>query len=76
MVLCFSNSLSSSIWKDINLLFLSLNPSLTPSLHVLTYPLILGIRKSNSLIALSEYPIKYLELVFILTNFEITILST
>ena len=48
--------------ENINLLF----PSLT--LNVLTYPLILGIIKSNGLIALSKYPIKYLELVFVLTN--------
>ena len=35
-----------------------------------------GIIKTNGLIALSKYPIKCLELVFVLTNFEITILST
>ena len=56
--------------KDINLLFLSLPPSLT--LNFLTYPFILGIIKTNGLIALSNFiPIKYLELVFVLTNFEI-----
>ena len=54
--------------KDINLLF--------PFLTVFTYSLILDIIITNVLIALSKYPIKYLELVFVLTNFEITILST
>ena len=52
---------------------LSLSPSST--LDVLTYPLILSIIKTYDLIALSKYPIKYLELVFVLTNFEITMLS-
>ena len=32
--------------------------------------------KTNGLIVLSKYPVKYLELVFVLTNFEVTILST
>ena len=45
------------------------------ALNVLIYPLILGIIRNNGLIALSKYPIKYFELVFVLTNFEITILS-
>ena len=58
------------MWKDINLLF----PFLT--LNVIAYPLILDIFKTTGLTVLSEYPIKYLELVFILTNFEIAILST
>ena len=70
----FSNSFLSSIQKDINLLFLSLSPSLT--LNVLTYQIILGIIKTNGLIVLSKYPIKSLELVSMLTNFEITVLST
>ena len=74
IVLYFSNSFSSSIQKDINLLFLFLSPSLTS--YVLTYPLILGNIKTNGLITLSKYPIKYLQLVFVLINFEITILST
>ena len=74
MALYFSNSFSSSIRKDINLLFLFLSPSLT--LNVLTYPLILGIIKTNGPMALSKYPIQYLELDFVLTNFEIAILST
>ena len=55
-------------------MFLSLSPSLT--LNVLTYPLISGIIKTDSLIVLSKYQIKYLELVFVSINFEITILST
>ena len=59
---------------EINLLFLSLSPPLT--LKTLAYPLILGIIKTHGLLALSEYPIKYLELVLVLTNFEISILST
>ena len=54
--------------------FLSLFPSLT--LNVLTYLVILGISKTNGLLTLSKYAIKYLELVFVLINFEIAILST
>ena len=56
--------------KDINLSFPFLN------LNVLTYPLILSIIKTNDLIALSKYSTKYLVLIFVLANFEITILST
>ena len=49
------------------------SPSLT--LNVLTYQLILEIIKTNVLTVLSNFdPIKYLELIFVLTNFEITIL--
>ena len=55
MVSYFSNSSSSSIHKDINLLYLPL--SLT--LKVLTYPLILGNFKTNGLMTLSKYPIKH-----------------
>ena len=55
-------------------ILLSLSQSLT--LNVSPYQLILGVIKINGLIALSDCPIKYLELVFILTNFEITISST
>ena len=51
--------------KDINVSFDSLN------LNVLTYPLILDIIKTNGLIVLSKYPLKYLELVFVLTNSEV-----
>ena len=58
------------MWKDVNLLF----PFLT--LNVIAYPLILDIFKTTGLTVLSKYPIKYLELVFVLTNFEIAILST
>ena len=47
MVLYFSDSFSSSIRKDINLLFLSLK--------VLTYPLILGNIKTNVLTTSSKY---------------------
>ena len=57
-----------------NLLFLSLSPSLI--LNILTYPLVLGITKTTRLIALSKYQIKCLELVFAFTNFKITILLT
>ena len=32
--------------------------------------------KANGFIVLSKYPIKCLELVFVLTNFEISVLST
>ena len=56
--------------KEINLLLLS------STLNILTSPLILGIIKTNGLIDLSTHPIKYLELVFVLTNIKIIILST
>ena len=56
--------------KNINLF------CLLSTLNVSTYPLILGIIKTNDFTALSKYLIKYLELVFALTNFEMTILST
>ena len=49
---------------------------LSPSLSVLTCPLVLDIIKTNGFIFLSKYPIKYLELVFVLTDIEITTLST
>ena len=75
IVLYFSKSFSSSIRKDLILLLLSLFPS-SLTLNVLAYPLILGIMKTNGLIALSKYPIQYLELVFVLNYFEITIFST
>ena len=58
IALYFFNSFSSSIQKDVNLLILS------STLNVSTYPLVLGIIKTNGLIALSKYSIKYLELVF------------
>ena len=45
-------------------------------LNVVTYTLILGIININGLIALPKYPIKYLEIVSVLTNLEMTILST
>ena len=59
MVLYFSNNVSSSIQKDINLLILSSSPSLT--LNVLEYPLSLDNIKINGLITLSKHQIKYLE---------------
>ena len=68
MVLYFSNTLSSSILKGINFLFLTLN--------VLTYPINLYDIKINGLITSSKNPIKSLELLFVLINFEISILST
>ena len=74
MVLYFSNSSTSSTRKDINLLFLSLSPFLT--INLLTNTLILGNTKTNGLITLSKYLMKYLELVFVSSNLEITILST
>ena len=58
IALYFFNSFSSSIQKDINLLILS------STLNVSTYPLVLGIMKTNGLIASSKYSIKYLELAF------------
>ena len=45
-------------------------------LNAPTCPLILVIIRTNGQISLSKYLIKYLQLVFLLTNFEITILST
>ena len=72
MVLYISNSFSSSIRKDVKLLFVSLSLSLT--LNVLTYPLILGNIKTNGLITLSKYQMKYLELFFVSANFEMTVL--
>ena len=57
--------------------YLIFNPLfLSSALNVLTYPFILGTTKTNGFISLSKYPIKYLELVLVLNNFEITILST
>ena len=46
------------------------------ALKVLRYPLILGNIKTNGLIISSKYPIKYLELFFFSTNFEMTISLT
>ena len=55
IALHYSNSFSSFIRKGINLLFVSLSPSLTLG--------VLGVIKTNGLIAFSKYRIKYLELV-------------
>ena len=74
LLLHFSNSLSLTIGKDINLLFSSLSPSLT--LNVSTHPLILGNIKTNGLITLAKYPIKYLELFFVSANYEMNILTS
>ena len=70
MALYFCNSFSSSLRKCFNLLFVAL------TWNTLTHTPVLGITKTNGLIVLSKYPIKYEVLVFVLTNFEITILST
>ena len=64
MILYFSNSLLSFIREDINLFFFFLSP-----------PLIFRISRANGLITSSKYPIKYLELFFVVTNFEVSILS-
>ena len=53
--------------KDVDLLFLFLFLSLP--LNVLTYPFILGNTRTNGLVTSSKYPIKYLELFFVSTNF-------
>ena len=74
MVFYFSNSFSLSTLKNINLIFLFSSPFLT--LNVLTYPLILSNIKTNGLITLSKYQIKYLELVLFSTNFVIIMVST
>ena len=63
MILYFSNSLLSFIREDINLFFF------------LSPPLIFRISRANGLITSSKYPIKYLELFFVITNFEVSILS-
>ena len=65
IVFYFLNSFSYSIGKDTALLFLSI------TLIVLMYPLILGEIKTNGLLTSSKYPVKYLELVFVLTNFRL-----
>ena len=57
IILYISNSLSPSIRKDINLIFLFLSSPL--SLNIVTYPLFLGNIKTNGLIISSNYPIKY-----------------
>ena len=51
--------------------------SLSPYLHLnaLKYSLILSLIKTNGLIALSKYPIQYLELVFVLTNFLVNYIN-
>ena len=70
VALYFTNSFSSFIQKDIDLLSHSL------TLNVLTYPLILCIIKTNGFIILSIFfPVKCLELVFVSINFEIAVLS-
>ena len=66
----FSNSFSSSMQKEISLLFLSLFSSW--NLNVLKYPFVLGNIKTNGFITLTKYPIKYLELTFVSANFEMT----
>ena len=63
MVIYFSNNLSSS-----------LSPSLR--LNVLTYLLIFDDIKTNGFITLSKYLMKYLQLSFVSTNFQMTILLT
>ena len=75
LVLYFSNSLSISIRKNVQLLslFLFLSPSFFENF---TYPLNLGNIKTDVLIISSKYPIKYLELLLVSINFETTALST
>ena len=74
MVSYFSNSFSLFIQEDINLLFLSLSPSLT--LNALTYQLILSNIKANGLITSSKYPVNYLKLFFVSIKLEIILLRT
>ena len=62
----------TSIQKYISLLFLFLSTSLT--LSVLISLLIWGNVDTNNFITLYKYPIKYLELLFVSTNFEVAIL--
>ena len=66
----FCNSFLSYLRKGINLLFLFLCSSF--SLNILTYPLIIGNIKTNCL----KCVIKHLELIFVITNFDMTISST
>ena len=74
MVSYFSNSFSLFVQEDINLLFLSLSPSLT--LNALTYQLILSNIKANGLITSSKYPVNYLKLFFVSIKLEIILLRT
>ena len=71
ITLYFSNNFSSFIRKDVNLKLLPLFPSLT--LNILTLVL-------SKLMVLELFQILFqsnlLELAFVLTNFEITVLST
>ena len=55
-------------------LVLSLSPSLTG--NFLTYPIILGNIETSGITTLYKHSIKCLQLVFISTNLEITILYT
>ena len=50
--------------------------SLSLTLKVLTYPLNLDNTETNAPIVLPEYPIDYLDLVFVSIEFEMTILLT
>ena len=70
LILYFCNSLSLSMQKDINLLFLPLPPSLSK------YSLILGNVKTIGLItsSTSKDPVTCLKIFFVSTNFEMTIL--
>ena len=74
MVLHFPNKLLSSLRKGINLLFLVSSPPLY--LNVLTFLLILGNFKTSGLKTSSNYAIKYLDLLFALTIFEMITCST
>ena len=60
MVFYLTNSISSTIQRDISLLFLFLSLSPSLSLEVLTHSLNLGNIKTNNLIISSKYPVKYL----------------
>ena len=65
---CHQDNLSSSFF-----FFFS---SLSLTLKVLTYPLNLDNTETNAPIVLPEYPIDYLDLVFVSIKFEMTILLT
>ena len=76
MILCCPNSILSSIRKKYQkyLLFLFLSAPL--SCNVIIYPIILDNIESNGFITSSKYSIKYLELLFIPTNFSMIVFST
>ena len=73
MVFYFSNSLSWSIGKRINLLFLFSYPRIFKCLDLSTH---FRQSQNDGLITSYKYPVKYLDLFFGSTNLDITKLPT